>query len=133
MREIKFRVWHRKEQKLYYRGYQKLLHVLLCEDDRGKNEGKGIPVKRASYEDCEFLETTSLEDKNGIEIFEGDRIRVKTKRKIFEGVVSPVPDMFRSRKIHPLAALLESKGISEDEIIELEVIGNRYEEKTKLR
>lgn len=126
-REIKFRVWHRKENKMYYRGYQKVSHVLLCEDDQGKNEGKGNPVKRASYEDCEFLETTSLFDKNGREIFEGDIVRVKTYDLDIRGTVGGVPDMFRSRKIHPLQAVFSEYGIDPEEDMEIEVVGNRFE------
>jgi uncharacterized phage protein (TIGR01671 family) len=127
MRDIYFRVWYRPEQKMYYRGYQKLSHVLLCDDDKGKNEGKGIPAKRANYDECEFLESTNLTDKNGVEIFEGDRLLIRTKKKTLEGIAGEVPDMFRSRNLHPLQSLLEELRISPDDILEMEVLGNRYE------
>lgn len=127
MRDIHFRVWYRPEQKMYYRGYQKLSHVLLCEDDKGKNEGQGLPVKRAAYEECEFLETTSLTDKNGAEIFEGDKLRIRTRKKTAEGIAGEIPDMFKSRNLHPLQSLLEALKINADDILEIEVIGNRYE------
>lgn len=126
MRDIHFRVWHRKEKKLYYRGYQKLAHVLLCEDDKGANEGKGLPVSRASYEDCEFMETTSLFDKNGAEIFEGDILKIRTSKGWVTGTAGEVPDMFRSRKLHPLELLLQELGINEEAILEIEIVGNRY-------
>ena len=112
---------------MYYRGYQKVSHVLLCQEDGGKNEGKGLPVKKASYADCEFLETTSLFDKNGIEVFEGDVVKLRTRTKVYEGPVGDVPDMFRSRKIHPLQSLFEEHGIQEEDVLEIEVVGNQYE------
>ena len=128
MREIKFRVWYKKESKMYYRGYQKLSFVLLCDDDRGANEGKGRPVKRASYEDCEFLEGTDVLDKNGVEIFEGDMLTLRTGQGSYQGVLESVPDMFKSRRLHPLHDLLQALGIPDDEKdLELEIIGNRYE------
>jgi len=128
MKDLKFRVWHKKERKMYPIGYQKFLHVLLCEEDHGKNEGRGIPVKRASYEDCEFMEFSELFDKNGRGVYEGDIVRVSVGSKVFEDVVGSIPDMFGSRKIHPLQTLLKRHGMDKvPEEMEIEVIGNRYE------
>ena len=128
MKDIKFQVWHLKEKKMYYRGYQKFLHVLLCEEDHGKNEGKGHPVKRASYEDCVFLETTTFFDKKGREVFEGDIIRVRHQGKQFVEVVESVPDMFGTKNIHPLQSVLSKHGIiGNPENLDAEVIGNKFE------
>ena len=128
MKELKFRVWHKKENKMYYRGYQKLLHVLLCEDDEGSNDGRGRPVKRASYEDCEFFESTSFADKNRREIYEGDIVRFEYQGKAYEGSVDYVPDMFGSKKLHPLESVLLKNGIQgSPQNLEVEVIGNKRE------
>ena len=128
IREIKFRAWHKKEKKMYYRGYQKWFHVLLCEDDAGKEQGRGIPVKRESFEACELLESTGLEDIRGQEIFEGDIVRVEAGAHRFIDLVEGVPDMFRSRKLHPLHGLLAKHGIADDaEGLKIEVLGNRFE------
>ena len=128
MRDIRFRVWHLKEKKMYYRGYQKFLHVLLCEDDHGENEGGGKPARRAFYGDCVFLESTGLHDKRQKEIFEGDIVRVTYKGRVFEGVVDEVPDTFGAAKLHPLNSLLKKNGIAGyPEHLELEVLGNEYE------
>ena len=113
---------------MYFRGYQKTFHVLLCEDDLGANGGKGTPVKRASYEDCELLESTGLADKHGREIYEGDRLIVNYQGKSFQGEAGPVPDMFRSRRLHPLHDLLQALGIPDDaEELEFEITGSRYD------
>ena len=127
MKDIRFRVWHLKEKKMYYRGYQKFLHVLLCDDDRGENEGKGKPVRRAAYGDCVFLESTGLHDKRQREIFEGDIVRVRYGERVFQGPVDEVPDMFGAQKIHPLRSLLKQHGITGNpENLDLEVVGNEW-------
>ena len=113
---------------MYYRGYQKLLHVLLCDDDKGTNDWKGKPVKRASYDDCELLESTTFYDKNRTEIYEGDIVRVNYQGRIFEGLVDYVPDMFGSQRKHPLQSVLLKQGIQGNpENLDVEVIGNRFE------
>ena len=128
MKEFKFRAWHHKENKMYYRGYQKFLHVLLCDNDPADKDGNGLPVKRAGYGDCFLLESTGLEDRNREEIYEGDIVRVRHRGGEFTGVVGSVPDMFGSRKLHPLHELLKKHGISGNpENLEIEVLGNEFE------
>ena len=128
MKDLRFRVWHIPEKKMYYRGYQKFLHVLLCEDDHGTNDGKGRPVKRARYDDCEMLEGSSTLDKNRREIYEGDIVKVSCQGKGFIDFVDSVADMFGSKKTHPLQSLLLRHGIAGNpENLDIEIFGNRYE------
>ncbi len=117
---------------MYYRGYQKLFHVLLCEDDEGTNEGNGIPVKRASYSDCLFLEGSGIKDNHGLEIFEGDIVRLRRGNQELTEVVENIPDMFKSRNLHPLQSLLEKAGISDNlKDIEFQIMGNIFESPIK--
>ena len=133
MKELKFRVWNIKENKMYYRGYQKLFHVLLCEKDPKDMTGAGKPVKRAPYGNCLLLESADLLDKNRREIFEGDIVRVRTHDKVFTGVVGSVPDMFGTRKLHPLQSLLKQHGITGcPDNLDIEVLGNEYEDQELL-
>ena len=134
MKELKFRAWHVRESKMYYRGYQKFLHVLLCEEDPKDKGGGGKPVRRVGYADCLLLESTGMEDKDRREIFEGDIVRVRAGERSFTGVVGSVPDMFGSRRVHPLQSLLRKHGITGNpENLDLEVIGNEYENPEMLK
>ena len=128
MREIKLKAWHIPEKKLYFRAYQKLTHVLLCDPAPNQDPAadKGIPVKRASFEDCFLLESTDLQDVHGVEIFESDIVRIKTSEKEFEGVVGSIPDMYRSRKLHPLHDLLELHQVDAAQIVSIQIIGNQF-------
>lgn len=129
MSEIVFRGWDRKAKKLYYRAYQKLLYVLLCEDDRGRNHGKGTPIKRCSHDDCDLMQSTHLEDCKGVEIFEGDRLRIHYQGKDYVGVLENIPDMYKSRRLHPMQELLDIHQIPKNaRELEYEVIGNWYDE-----
>ncbi len=113
---------------MYYRGYQKWLHVLLCADDHGSNDGRGLPVRRAAYKDCALLESTGVLDLKHREVYEGDIVRVNYKGKTFVDRVGAVPDMFGSKKMHPLDELLKKYGVpGSPENLEVEVLGNEYE------
>lgn len=128
MREIKFRVWHASDKKMYFRGYQKLFHILICDDDQGSNAGKGIPVKRAAYKDCFLLESTGIMDIHNREIFEGDILKIRSGETCYQGAVESVPDMFRSRRLHPLQSVLEKFHLADnEENLVFEIIGNIYE------
>ena len=126
MKEIKFRAWHLKDKKMYFRAFQKWFYVLLCDDDRGERGGNGRPVKKAFYGDCFFLESTGLFDRRNTEIFEGDIVRVRQNEREILDVVGTVPDTFGSRR-HPLEALINKHGLSAADKMEIEVAGNEFE------
>lgn len=128
MQEIKFRAWHRKEKRLYERAFQKWFHVLLCRIEKeASGEEKIIPVKRASYGDCVLMQSTTLYDEAGKEIFEGDRVSLSYGGEKAESIVGSVPDMYRSRNLHPLQSVLEPLGLIGREDLTLTVVGNEYE------
>lgn len=128
MKEHRFRVWHVKDNKMYYRGYQKFWNVLLCEDDQGAREGRGLPIKKAPYSECVFLEGTGVYDRVGREVYESDIIRIRHQGLTADVVVGPIPDSFGNRSAHPLQSALKAAGISgHPEKIDVEILGNTYE------
>lgn len=131
MPELHFRVWYRPEKKMYERGCQKWFHVLLCERDPEAEGEVFRPVKKASYDDCVFLEGTGIHDLSGREIYEGDIVEVLSKDKCRHMVIGPVADMYRSRGLHPLQESLDAVGIPASPELQFRIIGNEYEDKQK--
>ena len=118
-RQIKFRAWDRATQRMY--GTFALLGETTCFDlltqwVMEQPQGKGS-LERLN--DVEVMQFTSLKDKNGVEIYEGDII--ESKREQLRGRVAYLAPGF---EILDRADDLLGPSLR---FYDLEVIGNIYE------
>ena len=71
MREIKFRAWDSEDKKMIY-NFPNPPYVVFC-DEAGSF---GIGKFSDDYDELEVMQYTGLKDKNGIEIYEGDIVKI---------------------------------------------------------
>lgn len=139
-REIFFRAWSMETKKMYWfdltwgnfghggGGYIGMVEVGLPRDTTKSYEGN---VRLVDPHDCEIMQSTGIEDKNGIYIYEGDIIRSFeqddfTKEIIFKhgafGYVSSHDNSFIS--FHSNRCNLE---MIQKRIYQSEIIGNIHQ------
>lgn len=115
MKEIKFRIWDKKLKEMHYQSLED-----LCEDDYwydGETDVWSV-LKDCNSEQERFVieQYTGLKDKNGKEIYEGDVV-------IFDYYSNGEINEF----IIEIQDFWELTPFAKDDISDLEVIGNIYD------
>ena len=140
MREIKFRAWDTTEEKMWYKDedFPTYLNEFRFNDY----------IKQLQKDDVVLMQYTGLKDKNGVEIYEGDVVRtleVKTGNPAFvlklagmeittTVIWSDGGFILRDKlgNTTDYTLLAELTAIQRNPGLELEVIGNIYEDATIL-
>ena len=125
-REIKFRAYHKERKEMFE------IASIDFEEKKVVLSNELIKLLNVDFKQFELLQYTILKDKNGKEIFEGDIVKILKLEGYGEycdqvECTGKIECYISELRIQPLNLRL-----SDESIVEIEVVGNIYENKNLL-
>ena len=117
MREHKFRAWCKKDKLMYW----DIQNGITFDDGSRYTFDQFLNPSSDDYHEWVIEEYTGLPDKNGVEIYEGDKVKINGKIYVCEFNVTPYGSQFRFW-------ILPHKKWSDGSKREKEIIGNIHQE-----
>lgn len=137
MNNVKFRAWDKEEQSMIV-DEQSFIPAMVTNKGVFKLNPKHeeddwilLPPER-----FELMQSTGLKDKNGVEVYEGDilKLHVKAFSDEHEPVTFPMDDFtFDLAYITQISQFIDNNYENEDVTDSIEIIGNAYENKELLK
>ena len=137
MREIKFKVWNRISKVMGYVHSidfaEEEVKVRVDNPSITQETGLSFDFRYWNFDAIELMQFTGLYDKNGVEIYEGDLVKIPNDYELYGQFAGEAREIFYNEGGFRLKPKWNKnyKGNYLESGIDYEVIGNVHEERSK--